>query len=858
MARKQQGNRQAHILAEDFAPYPVWPTTVRSVMRDGRLVGVATDGSDKVGSVWLYKAVPLSPVLDVKTVRDLEDAAAPLQAAFAELAALTPVSLKRRVASVKKYREFHMLLVNVPRYYRPPVDHPLYDQLYRDFGTMPCDRRLLLFGVRLNRSMTGGARSDSLREVFDTAVQSSVEMLVGTDGVAMADFDRDFRQIDAALTRAGLTTPTGTEVALGNSWWNHGRSADLAYIPHPDHVHFFETVTAGQAAKSWLDDNHTCAEWAEKPNPEEWSVTFTTVSDFDFEFDDALSPHAAWICSLLRLDTLAVSIRGRIEPSVITREEIRRQRHEVIRDINERANQGKLERAEQQEMVRNLDQVEDYYATSAPPASLVEVSVLAALNGQVADIDQMQQQGRFPFRLALMENRQPAGLAETMLCSPARSNPHVHDLPCQVISYSGAPSLSTVGDSDGALLGFTENDRQPVYFSPSVASRADAAPMSLVVGQTRSGKTALGQWLAYQFASIPTRRGEMTPVVFVNPKPDQDLSAAALASHGRVIDLDNLAATDGIVDPIRFGAPEVGISMASSLLSTLNPWGSEALMKEYEIDVLRALRFGVERGARGTGQALLMAQDGLPDLPEGMVDKVIRLAMNEPLAKAMIGLDPNGESLKASEGLTLIQSGSKSFDVGDPKATDMVSKLKRAFVRNMVYGSQTALAHRQGVVMFDEAWVFLEGGQAEVDRLGRTGASMEVQVMMFTQKVSDAVNVGLVNYISRMLCLAIEEPEEAVAALQLMRWEDAPAWVLGRIRAKARKGKAFNWSSLRALIEPETRRVVRGSVALYNDLGGRVVPAEIVIPKWFMDLASTNPDDIARRLAAQQARDAAA
>ena len=39
---------------------PLWPTTVRSRAKDGRIRG--TDGS-----VWLYRAVPMAPVADARS-----------------------------------------------------------------------------------------------------------------------------------------------------------------------------------------------------------------------------------------------------------------------------------------------------------------------------------------------------------------------------------------------------------------------------------------------------------------------------------------------------------------------------------------------------------------------------------------------------------------------------------------------------------------------------------------------------------------------------------------------------------------------------------------------------------------------
>jgi len=87
-----------------------------------------------------------------------------------------------------------------------------------------------------------------------------------------------------------------------------------------------------------------------------------------------------------------------------------------------------------------------------------------------------------------MPYRQEAAFADTWLCSPVRAVPHLHDLPSHTLAYSGLPSLSTVGDPDGALLGFTEKDRQPAYLSPTAASAGDSMPIAAVFGQTGSGK----------------------------------------------------------------------------------------------------------------------------------------------------------------------------------------------------------------------------------------------------------------------------------------------------------------------------------------------------------------------------------
>ena len=164
--------------------------------------------------------------------------------------------------------------------------------------------------------------------------------------------------------------------------------------------------------------------------------------------------------------------------------------------------------------------------------------------------------------------------------------------------------------------------------------------------------------------------------------------------------------------------------------------------------------------------------------------------------------------------------------------------------------------------MLDEAWVFLGAGRSEVERLGRLARSQQVLPMLFTQRVSDAINAGLAGYISRGIIGPIEDVGEAYAACELFNIEPTQERI-ARITAKAEMGSmdggtAPNWNSMRALIQRDFRtgavmKVHRGTIGIYADLSGRAIPVEITIPAAVLALASTNPEDIRRREEANRA-----
>lgn len=836
----------------ELAEQPAWPTTMRSRLRDGRLMG--TDGS-----VWVYRSVPMGPVVDAKTPADAVAAAEPVLAALEELSAMASYTMARRSMARGGYRQVHMLLVNVPQLYEPDRDlsrdhnrgdggagdRSNVEYLRRWFGHTPIDRRVLLLGVRL-QARVGGA--GGLR----AAVDSVTETLI-SGGTPLGDYDADFAKVAAALGRAGLTEPGLEEVRLANAWWNHGEYADTPLLVHADHLHVFGSVDAVRAADQ--AGVEACAGWDTAGVPQH-AISFASVQDLDLPFLDVAHPASAWMSSLVAAGALVVSVRGNVEPSPITRQELRRQRKRYIDDIRERASQGKMDRAEQEEMLDQLGQVEALYATGRGTAAptLAGTSVVAGFDGQVGDISQVISH-HSPAKLSMMAYRQPGAMAETMLCSSIAANPNLHDLPAQTIACSGMVSLNLVGDLDGALVGFTERDRQPAYLSPSAASAGDGSPICVVPGQTGSGKSVLMLNLGDQFA----RAGR--PVVIWDPKQESDHSAVVEAAGGQVYSLDRLLEADGVFDPIRFSATtDVGVELAASMLMSINPWGDAK--NNMEVPLQHALAYGVQHGAGCIGQALAIAKRDL-DLPAGLVERVELLASSSAQFRAIVGVNPRGDGLKAAQGMTLIKVGSAYLDLPHPgqEPASIQQKIALALVRMVVFGSAMAVAGRDGVVMLDEAWIVLSAGAAEVERLGRIARSQQVLPMLFTQRVTDALNAGLAGYISRGLILPMEDPAEARAACELFKLEPTPER-MARLTAKATMGgntaagTTPNWRSMRALRDPDTGNVLRGAIAIYADLAGRAIPVEICLPEQFLLLASTNPADIRRRKQRQQEQQA--
>lgn len=445
---------------------PDYPTCVRSRLSGGRLLG--TDGS-----MWMYRAVPLNPVVDAATPAEAIAAAEPILSAFDELAAMTHVSMARRATARGAYRQVHLLLMNVPTQFSPPPDHPIGQYLATSFAHQAVDRRVLLFGVRIHDKVTSGGLKQAVDSVKETLLQGSVPI---------EDFAADSRAVSAALGRAGLQDASDADLMLASSWWTHGDRPDVVMMEHATHLHVFNSADdAVPAAEAGRDCSSVTWDALDQ-----YAMTFASVQDFDFEVVRADDYRAWWVPRLMQAGAIVVSLRGGIEPAKVTRAELRRRKKQFMDDLTEQAQNNKMERAEQQEALARLDQAEAAYSMDGAPPVLTDASIVVALDGRIGDIDEVSHAAGL--KLRTMDYRQLAAMSETWPCSNIRANPHLHDLPAQTVACSGLPSIAKVGDKDGAMIGLTEMDRQPAFLSPTAAAKADSLPMGLVAGATGSGK----------------------------------------------------------------------------------------------------------------------------------------------------------------------------------------------------------------------------------------------------------------------------------------------------------------------------------------------------------------------------------
>ena len=813
---------------------PQWETRSKVPLNDGRVPGIDN-------SMWLYRSVPMSPIVDAKTVEEAVKGGRGLHTAFEQLAELATPGLNRN-SSKSTYREFHVLLLNVPTYFRAPESSPIRDYLNAEFRDRLVLRRELLFGVKLKPLATGGKKGkDGLLSAIDSVAYS----LSGDGGSPLSDYDHDTALVSGALARAGLTLPSVSTLRWADSWWGHGAAKGVPILPHGDHLHF---VTSMQA-KTTIErdfDIESCADWPEEGIPGEHAITFSAMHDLTLDPTPVAENIVRWVPELLEQHARVVSIRGLVEPQSITRKQLASQKTKWSGDIDEYFAKNKTPREEQEVKRAALAQMEASYARGEAPATLVDCSVIVGFDAVVEDLRRITPRA---ITLNPLINLQPAAWYETMLCSSVRANPLKQELPATAIAYSGIQNISRVGDESGALFGFTERDGQPVYISNAAASAGDASPLAIIAAGTGSGKTTVMQWTAHQWGLMKV------PQVILDPKRDSDLEPAVRASGGNVVSFDEFASSDGALDPLRFNRdPSVGAALASDMISRIRPW-THYETQQHETAIAYAIQYGVSRGAQATGQALKLAEADGVIAPEVVAD-IFKVAESYPMFRATFGINPETPSLTVSEGITLFKVGRTQFElppVGaqfDPATASPLVRTSVNLLRMIVRASMVSLSGRAGVLHMDEGWVLQQAAPDELEQIGRLARSQNVLPMLYTQTPSGPLNAGLKNFTSRGAIGHISDEFEARAGMSLFGAENDE--LVSRVTEKEylSGGAGVNWNSLKALWSTDSsgkRTLLRPAVFFHSDLKNSIAPVEVWIPQSFLDLASTNPEDVRRR-----------
>lgn len=844
------------------------------------------------GSAWLYGVIPWAGALtDGVKARDLISNSDMLDMFFDGLAGQVSYgALRYRSLLKSQYREFHLFAGSFPVAWKPA-------RIMRgtDLGIWLADaypqaltqRQFAIIGVRLysGRGKRTRRKETKLNRFVDGLDRTVYSFANGIEPDEA--FDDDVETIERIMLDAGIEPMSQmdmgeriSKVDQLKTWWvARPDSPALPILPEPEHLHFFANIKSAMYAQRLYERGDDCTTWNIAGS---MPATIFFASESDFDHTPVDSNQAMWIGQLLATNrsggagALAVSVRGKVEPSKITGSELENHQTAIIEEEEQRLNKNRTIRGDLRRFKERVTQTVAEYQTQDTPPTLIDLSVAVCAAGTEKQAGVAL--SRIPiidWKAPVTETEQLRAFQSMMPCSPLRMNPYEVQWTSTAISASGVASFAEAGDQQGALLGWTEASRQPCYINTTTVQDQDRSPFFVILGATGSGKTLTLLHLCIQWSKIDSRSqpGTKTPVVIINPKQGADFSLAVHNYGGTAYSMSSDLA-DGIFDPLHVLPEREDAKTTATMMLTqiMDPKGQDTT---WEINLSSIMDYGIKQGATCCGQALEIAYqsfiDGNPNnLPPNttqIYQDINRLVTSQRALRLIFGTSSTIPPLRLSEGLTLIDAGEYDLLPNAKDDNTATGRIKQWVLRMAVSGAGAAVRGRDGIVALDEAWVAL-GATAGgiIEQWGRLARQWRFLPVLASQRVQEFVRAGLTGFISRALLLSLPDADESLggvseakAALQLTAVEDKD----GRIRRRmpitpTRRNGEPNWQSLQALRTKDridkdghiTKRgtVCRGSVGYLVDNGADPVPVVIdIAPRLFQQISTRATDMDARQ-----------
>lgn len=452
------------------------------------------------GEAWQYMVMPSQPsVSDAADWGERLKAARPLTIIMPRLADLTPsIPLANRRALKSFYRPIHILAMSTPVRFEPS---PTLDGRNRRLLAMEhrgdvVHDRLTVIGVRLD---AGGGKGRFLDRVVNLVVQAGDQAAYGE---APDDaFDTDRAVISEILRAGGCVPPTDAQMNRALAWWVTDRKPDpLEVMVERGHMHAFPDERTARLAEKLRDTRVDCTTWSKRIEIRgTWPMTVATLGALPFDGTSERDPRSAWAARLLASSdsggqgAVAISVRGLVEPGEISRDQIDKDKDKVLEQAIKQATDGhKANEGIAEELLAASDV---YQKDGRPWPTLVDGHVQVAIPGIVDRPSQVN----YPGELNLNQDNQNTAWQDMQIGSEITYCPSPVYWPTPILAFAGLAGRSLAGedmgegrksDLPGALLGFTEKDRQPVYCSPFASRYRHTPPAMLITGRTGSGKAS--------------------------------------------------------------------------------------------------------------------------------------------------------------------------------------------------------------------------------------------------------------------------------------------------------------------------------------------------------------------------------
>ncbi|OZG49866.1 hypothetical protein [Bombiscardovia coagulans] len=821
------------------------------------------------GSAWLYWTLPSQPsVRDAGSWSDKLKAARPIQVILPALAALAPrVPLMGRKVAKSFYRHIHILAIATPQPYKPSdnLDTESRIRLQRIYANTPEHDRFTLVGVRLN---SGGEKHQG----FWSKVASWINQAeTDEDGTGIPDeaFNTDRTRIQHIFQDAGCRPPTEHEMRRALAWWQTNRMPETVPIMvEHEHMHTFPNIQSCRLGEDLRNTRIDCTTWSKRIQGS-YPMTIVSLGSLPFQGQDERNePDADWAATLLASargsgqGALALSIRGLVEPGEASREQIDKDKQNVLdKTLKQLEDNHKTNVS----VANDLSEVDDIYQVNGRPwPTLIDAHVHVA----IPDVIDQPNKVMYPGEVRLNPDRQEAAFQDMMIGSSISYNPSPVYWPTPILAFAGLSGRSVAGEDmgrvrkkvkgrsiplpgalPGALLGFSESDRLPVYCSPFASRFLHCPPGLLVLSRTGGGKTRVMLHLASQWSLLrnPDNPSQGIPGVFFDPKPNSDdFEPFVHSQNGNIYRLDD-PKSEALLDPLRCMPATMGEERVQTAVELLGQiLGGEYGDRQLELALTSIIGYGIRHGADCTGIAVQLAYEAYENKAtdyETISPKVAtiypelkRFALNQPMFRLIYGTKPGGMQLSISNGLTLISAGTMNI-IGEGTQS-VPNAVQRWVVRMAALGGAASIIGRNGYIAMDEAWSLLGDpyGVSVANRMGRLARAQHYMFMMASQKVDEFADAGLEDFVGRFIVLGMgsknelagrKSQAESVLMLTNQQHNDRMRERITHDQVTDTDSNTPDWDSLFALFDPDTGQLLRGSIGYYIGVDRSAIPVEI-------------------------------
>lgn len=777
-------------------------------------------------TVWLYKSIePESLLYAPEHVQ--KDVADRLENTFKEL---SNIARATRIPKLAARRKFHLLSIKhlgLADTTQDPAKLKAFLESEVYWHQVP--KRSIFLGIELRRSLWAGSKSappSASRETMMDLVRKATDTITIDNPQSLKPYEKDIKLVEKILYRQQFRNPTAKEMSVIQSWYEAVPGDGIC--PIVDYPHMLEVENS-------LGDNTY------------WEFSAITG------WRDALSEGEPWlaIANSLADPAWIISARGELERGPVTRTRAKAQLRKLDETRWQTEKSGDYSRIEDDSLAADVRDVEEHYALNPSEPSIAEFSLmmgrrmfidpaapdkwLGEHNRRYTDVLRES----YNIQTVALPYQQLAAAREIGPCAPIKigsRRPFKHHVSLGLLTHSGITAMSELGDAKGAHMGYTVPDETEVRLDFGAASASDKPPTMLIAGQPGSGKTVVSQALLHQ----ATLAGVNS--VFVNPKGADSLKPLLDITGGEHVVIGTSTAP-GTLDPYRYASQEVATNIAMGFLTIV-----QRGLKDRDVSV-------IEEGLRTAKnpKCFMDAVQGIKDAE--IVETIEQLRRSNPIIRLCMGDKPGKFKLNNKEvgdldtGLLLVEfSGDFQLPTA-PKTVESMERNERFAVAAVGLLMQATLqlivASRRGqteagtgsFLVIDEAWIMLTSqylAKAYLESLLRLGRSLDVTIVLATQKVSDLTSVGLDEYVSRVLLMKLTSLEEQELGLKLLNLDPNNP----EFRA------VLSESGSQRFTDPETGVIRREPpTAWMRDLEGRVGVIRCEFPDALLDMYSTNPED---------------